>query len=83
MLRFSLRLPCHVAILSILLLSVLQKSIAQTTPTLTVDATGNPHAIIPTSMESPVTAWTQPLQRKFRLLISAGGAMLPPATTGK
>jgi hypothetical protein len=47
MLRFSLRLPCHVAILSILLLSVLQKSIAQTTPTLTVDATGNPHAINP------------------------------------
>jgi hypothetical protein len=48
MLRFSLRLPCSAAGLSILLFFfALQRSIAQTTPTLTVDATGNPHAINP------------------------------------
>jgi hypothetical protein len=49
MLRFSLRLPCSAAGLSILLpfFSQFIRSIAQTTPTLTVDATGNPHPISP------------------------------------
>ena len=47
MLRFSLRLPCSAAVLSILLLFSAQKSIAQTTPTLIVNATGNPHPINP------------------------------------
>jgi hypothetical protein len=47
MLRFSLRLPCSAAVLSILLLFSAQESIAQTTPTLIVNATGNPHPINP------------------------------------
>jgi len=47
MLRFSLRLPCSAAVLSILLFFSARGSIAQTTPTLTVNATGNPHPINP------------------------------------
>ena len=47
MLRFSLRLPCSAAVLSIFLLFSAQESIAQTTPTLIVNATGNPHPINP------------------------------------
>jgi hypothetical protein len=47
MFRFSLRLPRYVAVLSVLLLPALQRSNSQTTPTLTVNATGNPHPINP------------------------------------
>jgi hypothetical protein len=45
--RFSLRLPRYVVVIGILLLSALQRSGAQATPTLIVNATGNPHSINP------------------------------------
>jgi len=56
--RISLRLAFYVVALIMLVAAAPQISVAQTAPTLTVDAAGNPHPINPDIYASRVTAWT-------------------------